>query len=100
MARALSRNYKKVAAEFKLTCAEEDRPCWICGQKIDYDALGTDHKNPSRFNLDHYYTWTKYPQFREDPANFRASHAGCNDRRGDKSPQQGLGVLSRHWADI
>ena len=98
MSRALSRNFKKQRAEFRANCADSDVPCWICGQPIDYDALPTDYKNPSRFNLDHYFPWSTHPELREDPSNFRASHAGCNDRRQDKSPQQGLGVLSRQWA--
>lgn len=90
-----TRNMQKLKTAFKAECAEADASCWLCGQPIEYEPL--DNTDPSRFELDHYYPVSTHPQHAEDPANFRASHAECNRRRGNKAPAPGLGSLSRQW---
>ena len=91
------RRYKKLHGEFHALCSEADAPCWICGQAIDYDAELSDETNRSRFQLDHYYPVADYPELALDPANFRASHAGCNNARSNDAPHPGVGRLSRDW---
>ena len=88
---------KKVRVEFRNKCAEANTPCWLCGQAIDYEAGQQDYDNGARFQLDHAYPVSTHPQHREDVANFRASHALCNQKRGNKAPSAGLGVLSEDW---
>jgi 5-methylcytosine-specific restriction endonuclease McrA len=95
-----SRNMQKVKATFREECATEDqpdgtrgRPCWLCGMPIDYDMPDSEHA----FNLDHYYPASTHPEHYEDPANFRASHAKCNQVRGNNPPRPLLGVPSRQW---
>lgn len=95
---------QKVSAEFRELCEHEvqpdgstGRPCWLCGMPIDYAAPHDDYSNDDRFQRDHYYPASTHPEFYEDPANFRASHAGCNRERSNNPPHPSLGILSREW---
>ena len=93
-----TRNMQKVKADKKAEWQAEDAPCWICGQQtIDWDAPHDDYGNESRFEYDHYYPASTHPEFYEDPANGRPSHAGCNRERSNKAPNPSLGSLSREW---
>jgi hypothetical protein len=74
-----------------------DLPCWLCGQPIDYDAPADDYKNESRYQYDHYFPASTHPEHYDDPANGRASHAGCNTRRGNGPPRAPLRPPSREW---
>lgn len=85
-----TRRQKRIIAELR---ARRD-PCWLCGQAIDYDAPAGD---PDAFQADHVKSWSKHPELREDPANFRASHQLCNQKRGNGEAPAGLGLLSRDW---
>lgn len=66
-------------------------PCWICGGAIRYD-LPPGH--PLSFEYDHYFPASRWMEFGYpslaaatlDPANGRASHRICNQRRGDSMP--------------
>lgn len=91
------RRYKKLRSEFAAECKAADVPCWICAQPIDYTADTGDERNRSAFELDHYYPVSERPDLALDPANFRASHAGCNRARGNGVARAGLGRLSRDW---
>jgi 5-methylcytosine-specific restriction endonuclease McrA len=82
---------------FREECEAADMPCWMCTRVIDYDAAHDDYANESRFQLDHFFPVSTHPDWAEDPANFRASHAGCNLERGNRAPRGGLGSLSREW---
>lgn len=83
--------------KFREECQAADARCWLCGQAIDYEAGPEDYHVEHRFQLDHAYPVSTHPQYREDPANFRPSGALCNQRRGNKNPDAGLGVLSEEW---
>ena len=68
--------------------------CWLCGKPIDY-SLPAGH--PEAWNLDHAHPVSTHPELAEDPANFRPSHADCNERRGDRAPFIELGTPSEDW---
>ena len=94
----------KALAAFRLECATErqpdgsiGRPCWICGQRIDYAARHDDYSNDDRFQRDHRHPVSTHPQLQEDPANWEASHAGCNRARSNGVPRPPLGRTSRSW---
>lgn len=99
---------QKQKAEFRAECAtwqdelmQSDkvagRPCWLCGMPIDYEAPHDDYENGARYQLDHYYPASTHPEHFEDPANFRPSHAKCNQVRGNQPPRPSLGIPSRQW---
>lgn len=96
--RSKSRRYIKVSGEFRARCEADRLPCWLCGMGIDYAAPHDDYKNDERFQLDHFHPWSTHPELREDPSNFRPSHAGCNRERSNGSPRPPLGIPSRQWS--
>ena len=79
--------YRKLKAQLK----NLGLPCWICGGAIRYDLPGG---HPLSFEYDHYYPASRWMEFGYpsiaaatlDPANGRASHRICNQRRGDSMP--------------
>lgn len=85
-----TRRQKRIIAELR----ERRDPCWLCGEPIDYRLTGSD---PWAFSADHVKPWSKFPELREDPANYRASHLLCNQKRGNREAPPGLGLLSREW---
>lgn len=92
-----SRNMQRQKKLFRDGCEATNEVCWLCGMPIDYEAPHDDYDNDDRFELDHYYPASTHPEHYEDPANFRASHAGCNRERSNNAPRPGLGILSRDW---
>lgn len=72
-----------------------DARCWICGQRIDYDARpsSTDQSH----ELDHFHTVADRPDLQEDPTNFRHAHRACNRKRGRGAPTRGLGQPITWW---
>ena len=70
------------------------RPCWICGQPIDYSL---PHDDLEAFTIEHIHPRSTHPQLESDPANCVAAHASCNKRRGNSAYRPGLGVRSREW---
>jgi len=72
----------------------ERRPCWLCGQPIDYTV---DYPHPDAFVVDHKQSWINHPELREDPANLAAAHARCNSSKGKSDAPAGLGVRSEAW---
>ena len=99
-----TRRYRLLRKIFRAECADLYTPnwdgtlgqafCWLCGKPIDY-ALPAGH--PDAWNLDHAWPVSTHPELAEDPANFRPSHADCNERRGDKAPFIALGTPSEDW---
>ena len=82
---------------------ERDRdanaPCWICGKPINYAASPHD---PDGWQPDHVLTVHDHPEFALDITNLRASHARCNNQRGqaDKAERKRaseLGEPSEDW---
>jgi 5-methylcytosine-specific restriction endonuclease McrA len=70
------------------------RPCWLCGQPIDYTLRKPD---PNAFTLDHVKPVSTHPHLEHDPTNHAPAHASCNYRRQDKDPKPTLGATSRRW---
>lgn len=98
MVRVSSRRFKQLRTKFRQECETENHPCWLCSQPIDYDAAFDDYANDDRFELDHYYPVSTHPELEEDPANFRPSHAGCNNAKSNRTVTGTLaGTLSRDW---
>jgi 5-methylcytosine-specific restriction endonuclease McrA len=89
-----TRRFKALKVAFRTQCEGEQRPCWLCGQAIDYQ-LPSDHDES--FSLDHRFPVSTHPHLAEDPAGFEASHSRCNKSRGNRAQPMSLGSLSRHW---
>ena len=89
-----TRRYKKLRKEFHEHSANTNAPCWLCKQPIDYRV---EWPEDDAFELDHLYPVSTHPEHAEDPANFRASHRLCNNKRSNKTPIGGLGNPSRKW---
>lgn len=89
-----SRRYRALRKAFRAKCEQENAPCWLCQMPIDYRI---EWPNDDAFELDHLYPRSTHPEHAEDPANFRASHSACNNKRSNKMPTGGLGTLSRTW---
>ena len=89
-----TRRYKAQARTFRTRCADQSRPCWLCGKPIDY-SLPAAH--PESFCVDHAAPISRRPELAEDPANFRPAHRDCNERRGNDDPFIQLGQPSEAW---
>lgn len=83
-------NWRKLVANLRA----QRRPCWICGQPIDYRLRWPD---PASFSADHAAPLSTYPHLAEDPSNLRASHLRCNTSRGAREPKAQIGITSRNW---
>lgn len=88
---------EKIRPMFRIECASEGAPCWICRQPIDYTI--TDITDDDVWEPDHVYPVSTHPDLYEDPSNLRASHRGCNRHRSNKhhAAVDGLGSLTREW---
>lgn len=97
-----TRRYRRMRREFRTDCEADDqyryphasRNCWLDGKPIDFTLPRGD---PMSFNLDHAIPRDVRPDLAEDPANFRASHQLCNQRRGNRAPDLSIGVNSEEW---
>lgn len=89
-----SRRYRQLRKTFRSNCEQNNTPCWLCSQPIDYTIPWPEEQS---FELDHLHPRSTHPQHAEDPANFRASHRACNNKRGNKTPTANLGTLNRQW---
>jgi hypothetical protein len=89
-----SRRYKRIVADLKESSREARARCARCGQEIDYDAPAWD---PNSFQGGHKKSWSSHPELREDPANFQAEHALCNQDAGDSDEPPGIGITSEDW---
>ena len=86
-----TRRLRKAKAAMRVA---RPQPCGRCGQPIDYDAPAED---PASFTLGHILPWSTHPHLREDPANHRPEHAGCNKSAGARAERPGIGVPSEAW---
>lgn len=82
---------------FKAECKAENRPCWMDGMPIDYEAAWDDWGNGDRFQEDHFYPVSTHPELQHEYWNKRPSHADCNNERSNRAPVATLGTLSREW---
>jgi 5-methylcytosine-specific restriction endonuclease McrA len=89
-----TRRYRGLRQQFRTDCQQHQLPCWLCGRPIDY-TLPAGH--PDAFNLDHAIPVSRRKDLAEDPQGFRASHAACNQRRGNDDPFIMIGTPSEHW---
>lgn len=85
-----SARHKALAADLAL----QRRPCWLCGQKIDY-SLGPD--DPMHYQYDHAFSVIAHPELEFDPGNGRPSHAKCNKNKGSGPPMPTIGETSEEW---
>lgn len=92
--RRRGRRFLANAREFKQRGREEDAPCWLCGQPIDYDAPLND---PGEHTLDHIKPVDKFPELQDDPANWAHAHRRCNSSRKDKDPISECFHLAPWW---
>lgn len=74
--------------------ADRAQPCRRCGQEIDYDA---EPGEANAFNAGHIKAWSKFPELREDPANFQPEHEHCNKHAGNRDERPGLGMVGQEW---
>lgn len=81
-------------ARLRADAAAARRPCWLCGQPIDYTLRKPD---PACFSLDHVKPISTHPQLEHDPTNHAPAHLGCNSSRSARDPRPGLGSTSRRW---
>lgn len=103
MARSSSRRMKQgIKTFFEQGKALDANPdtraeslCWLCGMRIDYDV--DPNSTPESHNLDHYYPVSTHPELAEDPANWRHSHALCNNERGNRTPDYELNEQIPDW---
>ena len=70
------------------------RPCYHCGQTIDYSLEWPD---PGSFSVDHLEPISKRTDLADDPANMAASHLRCNMTKGDRDVKLGLGNRSEDF---
>lgn len=79
------------------TARQNNQPCALCGQAIDYQANPMDNDAPS---VDHVLPWADYPEQRLDPRNLQVTHRNCNLRKGRKTRSTkfpNIGNQSRKW---
>lgn len=88
------RRHTEAAERLKTTSRERRRPCWLCGQAIDYDAAWPD---PNSFSMDHIKPRATHPDLEHEPTNHAPAHLGCNTSRQADAPAPGLGTSSRAW---
>ncbi|MFF0942702.1 HNH endonuclease [Kocuria sp. CPCC 205300] len=82
-------------SDFRVQAETKRLPCWLCGQRIDYDVV--DPYDDRYMEPDHLHPVSTHPQYAEDPANLRASHRACNRHRGNQTATNMLGTQSRNW---
>lgn len=90
--------WQKLKAQAIRRDMARDARCWICGGRIDYQAMpGT----PDAYEPDHIKPRSKHPELTYDITNIAPSHCSCNRSRKDKSQQEtmemGVGTPSRDW---
>lgn len=85
---------RELARRLKEQWAEEQAPCWLCGQPIDYTAAP---QTPNACEPDHIVPRSEHPELALEVDNIRPAHCSCNRARGDKAPPLGLGTPSRNW---
>jgi len=70
--------------------------CWICGQRIDYDAAPGSTEDS--LELDHALL-VAHPEVEEDPSNFKHAHRRCNNKRGKTAPRGDLVIRSHRGGE-
>ena len=85
---------KTFSAKMKARWKEQQLPCWLCGQPIDYDAAP---QTSNACEPDHVVPRKEAPELMFDEDNVRPAHSSCNRARGDRTPPPQLGPPSRNW---
>ena len=70
---------------FMRICRLANEPCWICNEPIQY---GLPRNDNWRFTKDHYMPISTHPHLEHIVENWRAAHAMCNSRRGNRQPDE------------
>lgn len=88
------RRHTEAVERLRIGSRSLGRPCWLCGQAIDYDLVWPD---PRSFSLDHIKPRSARPDLEHEPTNHAPAHLGCNSSRQDSAARPGLGGTSRNW---
>jgi HNH endonuclease len=88
------RRDKLDSARLKAMSAEQQRPCILCGQPIDY-TLPADH--PQSFTKEHVIPLSIRPDLAQDPTNYAPAHASCNKSAGNRERRPPVGDTSEQW---
>lgn len=89
---AARRLRKRLQAQYK----EQNRPCAICGQPIDYQAPRTTY-HPNSLDLDHIQPTKTHPHLELVEDNIQPVHASCNRHKSDGVAIHPIGNTSRIW---
>ncbi|APT85327.1 hypothetical protein CAQU_09915 [Corynebacterium aquilae DSM 44791] len=85
---------KQLRKQTRREYREQNLPCWLCAQPIDYLA---PPNTPNALDIDHAISTKQRPDLELDPTNFRPAHVSCNRARKDNPPHPPLGQNSRRW---
>ncbi|APT92704.1 hypothetical protein CPHO_07160 [Corynebacterium phocae] len=85
---------QKLRAQYLRHCKDNDLPCWLCGQPIDYNGRANSRDS---FEPDHFYPRSNHPELALDWDNLRPSHCSCNRSRGNRDAALPLGRRSAAW---
>lgn len=72
------RAYRRKQAALKRRTANENLPCWLCGDVIDTSLPSTEKMS---FTADHYVALNNGGHLVRN--DLRPAHRSCNSRRGD-----------------
>ncbi|QDK02018.1 HNH endonuclease [Gordonia phage Gibbles] len=83
--------------EFYTFCKEQNLPCWICNEPIDYKSKhrpvsSKQFKDVWTWSLDHYIPKSLGWDLQDHSVNWRPAHARCNWRRGNRIPERTIWV--------
>lgn len=82
---------RRMRKQFKKEGQEENAPCWVCHQPIDYEA---DYTNPCSHTCDHAKPISEYPELEYDYSNLRHAHNKCNV---DRYRIEHMGAEPKGW---
>lgn len=89
-----TRANKKLRQQLRQQHAENNTPCYLCGQPIDYTA---PPHTPNACDLDHIHPTSTHPHLENDPNNIKPTHTNCNRARHNQPPRPTLGQPSQTW---
>lgn len=84
----------RLRAEMQAHYRAIDAPCWICAQRIDYDAPAN---NPEALDIDHVKPRKTHRHLALDRNNLRPSHCRCNRSKGVGAAKPPLGTVTESW---
>ena len=92
--KARKKDFRDECARFRSPEGVVGKPCWLCGNAIDYKLA---YPHPLSWSVDHILTAKERPDLLMDVSNWAASHLDCNIRRGSDAPVLDIGQPSEVW---